>query len=128
MSQLREFRKRKNLTLTDVRLMIGVDTGSLSRMERGESYPRVKTAKRLAELYNISLGDVFNAIPSQPVLSTSEQRAELPSPESHSLNSELQRLITLLLSQYLHPATGHLQTKVECNKGVSHETTHGSFG
>lgn len=63
MSQLRELRKRKKLTLTDVRLMTGVDTGGLSRIERGESYPKIKTAKRLSDFYNISLGAVFNAVP-----------------------------------------------------------------
>lgn len=64
MSKLRQLRDDKELTLKEVANHVNVDQSNLSRIERGDQYPSVKTAKSLASFYDISVGDVYESIPS----------------------------------------------------------------
>lgn len=61
MSILREKRLEKAMTLTAAARKIGANVGSLSRIERGQQYPRPALARRLCTLYGISMDDILMA-------------------------------------------------------------------
>jgi len=60
--KLRDLRGSK--TLEEVSKQTGLDRGTLSRIERGEQFPRKETAVSLAEFYDVSVGAIFDAIPN----------------------------------------------------------------
>ena len=62
MTNLRELRKARSLTLDKVSQGTGIDLGGLSRIERGEQFPGKETALRLAAFYEISVGAVFDGL------------------------------------------------------------------
>lgn len=49
---LREARMRRQLTLHEVADAVGIDTGNLSRIERGQQVPSQSLAERLAKFFN----------------------------------------------------------------------------
>ena len=49
------FRKKKKLTLRDVENVTGVKFGIIAAYERGDRNPPLKTIKRLAKAYEVSL-------------------------------------------------------------------------
>lgn len=63
MASLIERRRARNLTLTDVSDKYGVSIATLSRMERGLQIPRMPVARKLAKLYGVTVGDIYNGIP-----------------------------------------------------------------
>jgi transcriptional regulator with XRE-family HTH domain len=63
MTSLRDLRKQKQLTLAAVATATGINTGNLSRIERGEQFPNQTTASNLAAFFGISIGTVFDALP-----------------------------------------------------------------
>ena len=62
MTNLRELRKARGLTLDEVSQDTGIDLGGLSRIERGEQFPGRETALSLAAFYDISVGAVFDRL------------------------------------------------------------------
>ena len=74
MTLLRDLRKQKRLTLAAVEAATGIDTGSLSRIERGEQFPNQVTATNLAAFFGISIGDVFDGLPVRCSIGDQTQR------------------------------------------------------
>lgn len=66
MKSIRQIRQDKKLTLEEASVYLDIDLSNLSRIERGLQYPRVETAKKMAKLYEMSLGDVFDTLSSLP--------------------------------------------------------------
>ncbi len=59
MNILRETRKTKGLTLVEIDAALGIDTGNMSRIERGVQIPSLKIARQLAKYYSLTLEEVF---------------------------------------------------------------------
>jgi len=59
-SKLKQVRKSKGFTLKDVEHSTGVNTGTLSRYERGEQEPRVGRLRSLANFYGVDLMDLLD--------------------------------------------------------------------
>lgn len=59
MKTLRDRRKSEGLTLSQAGELLKIDTGNLSRIERGKQLPGYATACALADLYGISLDKVY---------------------------------------------------------------------
>lgn len=57
MSTLRDLRKDRSLD--EVSTATGIDTSTLSRVERGAQFPSRPTMKSLASYYGISEGEVY---------------------------------------------------------------------
>ena len=62
MTNLRKLRKARGLTLDEVSRAAGIDSGGLSRIERGEQFPGRETALNLAAFYGVSVGAVFDGL------------------------------------------------------------------
>lgn len=74
MSTLRDLRQSRELTLAQVAGATGIDVGNLSRIERGDQFPEKKTALVLSQFYSISIGTLFDSIPSiEPLASGVDQ-------------------------------------------------------
>jgi transcriptional regulator with XRE-family HTH domain len=65
MENLRLLRSQKKLSLDAVADVVGVNASTLSRIERGIQHPNKETATKIANYYDISIGDVFDGIPFQ---------------------------------------------------------------
>ena len=55
MNRLRELRKEKNLSQTDVAKAIGVGTNTISRYEKGDREPKLGTWRALADYFDVSV-------------------------------------------------------------------------
>ena len=69
MGKLKELRKKLNLYQSDVAERLGVVQSTVSAWETGKSYPRRKLFLKLAEIYNCTIGDLFDNTtqPIQPI-------------------------------------------------------------
>ena len=56
---LKAFRANKNLSQTEVAKMMGITKETLSSWERYKTYPDVMSLKRLCEIYECNLDDIF---------------------------------------------------------------------
>ena len=56
---IRYLRKQRGLTLRQVADQLQTDPAGLSRMERGERYPRPDLARRMATFYGVSLDVIY---------------------------------------------------------------------
>lgn len=45
--------------------LLNVTQGAVSSWERGVSYPRVETARKLAKLYGVTLQEIYSAKPQE---------------------------------------------------------------
>lgn len=52
-NRLREVRYRTNLTLSSASRLLGINSDTLAKYERGEREPRLKTWQKLADLFNV---------------------------------------------------------------------------
>lgn len=52
-------------TQTSLSRLLNVTQGTVSSWERGDSYPRVETAKKLAKLYGVTLQEIYSAKPQE---------------------------------------------------------------
>ena len=55
MSELREIRRARGLTLESVAYLAGVDAATVSRIERGEVLPRPETVVTIARALGVSV-------------------------------------------------------------------------
>ncbi len=55
MSELREIRKARGLTLESVAYLAGVDPATVSRIERGEVVPKPETVVTIARALGVSV-------------------------------------------------------------------------
>lgn len=53
-------RKRKQLSQEELASRIGIDTKSLSRLERGQHYPSLETLERIRVALGVELKDFFD--------------------------------------------------------------------
>lgn len=58
-NRIRETRKAKNVDPTELAFRVGCSTNTLGRYERGESTVSLATARRIAEILEVSLDDLF---------------------------------------------------------------------
>jgi transcriptional regulator with XRE-family HTH domain len=59
---LKELREAKGLTQMEVAVKLGTTPTTVSNWERGEQVPRTSQIPALAQLYGVSLQQVFEAI------------------------------------------------------------------
>jgi transcriptional regulator with XRE-family HTH domain len=57
--QLRALRKGRELSLSDLAERTGLSIGNLSQIERGISSPSVRSLKKLSEVLQVPVGDLF---------------------------------------------------------------------
>jgi len=62
MLKLNELRKQRKITLDRVASATGIDVGSLSRIERGQQFPRPLTAEKLAAFYGVAVGELYDMV------------------------------------------------------------------
>lgn len=76
MSKLREKRVERGLTLSEAARQIDTNVGNLSRIERGQQFPRPPLAFRLCRLYGLSLEEIFTdpKFPLCPATATNHHR------------------------------------------------------
>lgn len=56
---VKKFRKRLNLTLVDLEVMTGLDSGDLSRIETGQVNITFTKLVKIAESLKVSLNDLY---------------------------------------------------------------------
>jgi len=61
--RVQRLRKRKGLSQEELAAKIGIDTKSLSRLERGAHYPSMETLERIRVELNVELKDFFDFDP-----------------------------------------------------------------
>lgn len=54
-NRLREVRYRTNLTLSSASRLLGINSDTLAKYERGEREPRLKTWQKLADFFDVSV-------------------------------------------------------------------------
>ncbi len=64
-SRLRELRKNAKLKQTTLAEMSGIDPNLISRYERGESFPTLETAQKIALSLGVSIDTLLNGTPKQ---------------------------------------------------------------
>lgn len=58
---LAALRVNAGYTQTKIAELLGVTQGAVSRWEKGSSHPRIGKAKKLAELYGVTLDEIYFA-------------------------------------------------------------------
>lgn len=58
--RIQALRKRKQLSQEDLANEVGIDTKSLSRLERGQHYPSLETLERIQIALEVELRDFFD--------------------------------------------------------------------
>lgn len=72
---LRALRVNLGLSLEEASTQIGISKDTLSRYERGESYPDVLALKRMEDIYGIHiLTDKVNFLPNNDVLNVNQEK------------------------------------------------------
>lgn len=61
--RIQQLRKRKGLSQDELSGRIGIDTKSLSRLERGAHYPSLETLERIRIALGVELKDFFDFKP-----------------------------------------------------------------
>jgi len=56
---LKNFRKNKKLTQSELAEIIGIETHNLNRIENGKSFPQVKTLVNIFNYFNIEPYELF---------------------------------------------------------------------
>lgn len=62
---LAALRVNAGYTQTKIAELLGVTQGAVACWEKGSSHPRVDKAKKLAELYGVTLDEIYSAKPQQ---------------------------------------------------------------
>src|SRR5438105_262754 len=57
--RLKRLRELKNLTLEEIAERSGLTTSYVSKVERGLSVPSIATAMKLADAFDVAVGDLF---------------------------------------------------------------------
>lgn len=57
---LKEIRKKENLSQEDLAELLGVSRQSISKWESGSSYPEMDKIISIANMYNLSIDDLLN--------------------------------------------------------------------
>lgn len=61
MPTLKKLREEKGLSQTELAELLGVDQSSVCLWERGKTFPRNKTAVRLADVLGCTLDELYRA-------------------------------------------------------------------
>lgn len=73
------FRIKRGLSLRDLSLMSGVDSGTINRLENGLSKPRAKTVKALCDALDVSISELFDVDCTFQMGAADQVAAVLPS-------------------------------------------------
>ncbi|NLA71313.1 MAG: helix-turn-helix transcriptional regulator [Clostridiaceae bacterium] len=110
MNGIRFFRKKHHMTQNDLAKILGVKQTSVSQWETGRNYPDIKTAKRIAEMYDATLDQILGSeemseddlrLSSEPHRIVLERSEDL-SKEDIALLEQKLRLIELMGSLSPH--------------------------
>ena len=63
-NKLFDIRKKHNLRRRDVAVLLGKSVVFVEGIEKGKREPKISEAKKLAEIYNISLEEIISAVKS----------------------------------------------------------------
>lgn len=96
--KLKELRKRKKLSQTEVAEKLGVSLNTISNYERGERTPDVKTLNELAKLYDVS---VDYLIENEETKSAEEWFDEVASSKKGRLTAGQQRVLKELILEFV---------------------------
>jgi transcriptional regulator with XRE-family HTH domain len=77
--RLRELRKSRRMSLYDVERLTGRHFSTIGKYERGERRPSVQALRELAEVYEVSLGDLLGELPPGDGGGAAAERADLQS-------------------------------------------------
>lgn len=83
---LRALRKKKGYSQEETASRLNVVRQTVSKWEKGLSVPDADMLVRLAELYEITVGELLGASPVQ------EETPELPQPNMHEIAEQLSRI------------------------------------
>lgn len=57
--RLRELRKKNNITQVKLARMLNISQGAITNWEKGKTYPDFENQKRLADIYGVTLDELF---------------------------------------------------------------------
>lgn len=65
--RLRELRKKNNITQVKLARMLNISQGAITNWEKGKTYPDFENQKRLADIYGVTLDELFgrDSVPSK---------------------------------------------------------------
>lgn len=89
-NRLREVRYRTNLTLSSASRLLGINSDTLAKYERGEREPKLETWQKLADFFNV---------PVDYLLGISKDRSTLTIDDLNAEEQEAYERITDMLSQ-----------------------------
>lgn len=61
MSKVKQLRKQKNLTQAQLAKRSGTSLITVGRLERGECFPRLENASKIANVLGVSIEDIVEA-------------------------------------------------------------------
>ena len=67
-ANLREFRRKLNLSQPIAADMVGITRGVLSKIEAGHSKPSLGTLAAFALAYEVPLSEIFDGVPAEELL------------------------------------------------------------
>lgn len=80
--KLRDIRKSKNLTLSDIATKVGLSTGYLSQVERGNLKPSIDTLRKIADALEVSPYMLMESKYPQNLVVKKEDRVIMKFPNS----------------------------------------------
>jgi len=95
-SIMKDLRAEKNVTLEDVSAATGIGFSQLSKYERGESEARLKSLRKIADYYDVTLDYMFGKSNERRPVVTSERVNELFGSLSENKKKDAIRYLTYL--------------------------------
>lgn len=59
MNRIREYRRKNNITTTELGKLIGLSQSSISNFELGKSIPRIESLEKMADVFGCSVNDLI---------------------------------------------------------------------
>ena len=75
--KLKEIRKKKGLTLSDVADKSGMNIQKVGRMERGETQISVENLSKIAKVLNVPVSSIFKVLDDQDMRSDNERMKDI---------------------------------------------------
>lgn len=64
MNIIKQARTTRGLTLRDAADLLGTDAGNLCRIEQGQQEPSIKLARRIGQVYGLSMDQIYQSSPT----------------------------------------------------------------
>jgi transcriptional regulator with XRE-family HTH domain len=100
-AKITEIRKSKQLTQNDLAILVGVSLETISRMERGVSFPSLKTIEKISSALGVYLKDFFDIDSHRPKSKVYERELSKLVATLRTLTETEIRLVHKILKQVI---------------------------